>query len=665
MTDRWPSLLARGLAIAAPLGAGALGLAAPDSVLWGGAGWLVFLVAVLAGWGHLLARLVKADDQLDLGLRLAWGAAALLTVSAVLMAVGRLDLRAFQALIAIGSLGYAWRHASLAEPAVVTAAREAGALVRRDPQVALVWAALAALALVNVLGAVVHLDPNVYDDDIAYTPFVKRLLDAGNLDEPFSFRRISAFGGQTVLSALAGVRGTLANIYLVDHGVFQLVTLALVAGYVRRPESDRFAGGALLLTLLLLPDASINTASYWSGTALFLGLFRTIAHVDLAPGRLFAVAGLLAAATCSLRQNYLPVAIGFVGLSLLFRLRRPLLPAFRADRAAWLGALIGTLVGLAPFAIASWRSNQTVLYPLQLGTFNPNIQMTPELWTLWQELQFFVNVLLAPDPVRIAVPLIPILFLLRDHRRGRPVTAFTVACIVGFLLLVHSFTLADARNLWRYAFGFATTLTIVLTLEGTARRAEAALPAAARFWVIAALLVQLGTTTKGTVRKYKDVGADLGAAARTHRRPHADVAVPALYRRLQATVPAGAPLVVMLDQPAYLDYARNDIINLDTPGYASFAPGLPFFRGAEPVAAYFRSHGLRYLAFVRGDHSRYFYRRQFWLDRLLKDVEIWRIEGAYLVDAIDNLTELAQRYPVLHEEAGMVLVDLAAPRGAP
>jgi hypothetical protein len=190
---------------------------------------------------------------------------------------------------------------------------------------------------VNVLGAVASQRANPYDDDICYTPFVRRLLDAGDLIEPFSFRRLSAFGGQTVLSALAAVRGSLANIYLVDHGLCQLITIALMVGLLRARGVDRLIGALLVLVVALMPDASINTASYWSGAALFLALYRTVAEAAVDAPRRLALAGLVAAAACTLRQNYLPVAIGFLALVLVFRIRRPIVSTLRADRRLWLG----------------------------------------------------------------------------------------------------------------------------------------------------------------------------------------------------------------------------------------------------------------------------------------------------------------------------------------
>jgi len=655
----------RGGAIVLPAVAGGIGLAAPTSILGGGAAWLVFLTAAVAGWGHVVARAARTEG--DLGLRLAWGTAGLLAVAGVFLALGVLDRLALGGLIGVGFAAYAWRQWTSAEPAVLAVGRGVARL-RNDPLAALVWIGIASLVLVNLLGAVASQRANPYDDDICYTPFVRRLLDAGDLIEPFSFRRLSAFGGQTVLSALAGVRGTLANLYLVDHGLYQLITIALTVGLLRARGVDRLIGALLVLVVALMPDASINTASYWSGAALFLALYRTVAEADVASPRRLALAGLVAAAVCTLRQNYLPVAVGFIALVLVFRVRRPIAPSLRADRRLWLGALVGGLLGLAAYLVASWRSNETFLYPFQLGTFNPHIRLIPTVWTGWQELRFVVSVVLDPDPVRVVVPLLPLLLVCRDRRPGRPLLALVVAAAAGFLLMCHAFSLADARNLWRYAFGYALALTVVVVVEASASPATDGGPGApgaptlGRFWVVACLLAQLVFTGKSTARKYRVIGDSVVSASRGGAGEARAVA--AAYRQLQAAVPAGANLVVMLDEPVYLDYARNRIINLDTPGHASYRPGMPAFRGAEAVAGYFRAHDLRYLAFVRTEQSRYFYRRAFWVQRILIDVEIWRIVGAYMVDTIDNFAELAERYPTRYDQDGMVVVDLAAPREA-
>jgi hypothetical protein len=158
------------------------------------------------------------------------------------------------------------------------------------------------------------------------------------------------------------------------------------------------------------------------------------------------------------------------------------------------------------------------------------------------------------------------------------------------------------------------------------------------------------------------LASDLTAAAGTHAHPIRRLEIERTYGELQAAVPAGATIAVALDEPFYLDFARNQIINLDTPGFASFPPGVPTFQGPEPVAAYYLAHGIRHLAFVRGDHSRYQFRRDFWVRRIFDDTELWRTQGAYAIDCLDNFAALAASRRVLYERHGMVLVDLAEKR---
>lgn len=660
---------ARVIAIALPAAGAGFGLVAPHSLLWGATAWLGFLLAALAGWGHLAGRALRVDVTLDL--RLAWGTAALLGAAGWLYAFGACDRNALLVLLAVGFGGYVWRHATEPEPAAAGILRGLAGL-RRDPQAAILWTVLAALFGITVLGAVARLHGNHFDDDVAYTPLVRRLLQTGDLDEPFSFRRLSSSGGQTILSALGAVRGELGNIFLVDQGVFRIVTFALVIGLLRRQgPADRFVAGAILLMLLVLPDASINTASYWTGTTMFLAMYRTALEVDRARGALLAL-GALAAAACSLRQNYLPPAVVFPALVLVLR---------RADRRAWRDVIAAGTVVLVPYMIASWREIHTVMWPLMVGTGNEQVATQPATWSVWQELQMLVRISMDPNPVRVLVPLLPVLLLCRDRRRGAPLLALTGASVVGYVLLVHAFAMSDARNLWRYAFAYMTPLAVIVMIEVAGRGLRPAEPDAgpddpadapadargvhstfaARVIVLVCVLAQYGYSLKSALTTYKTLATDLDEAHRD--QPATSPETAAVYARLQASVPAGAPLVALLDEPAYLDYTRNRVYNLDTPGFASLPPGLPMFAGAEAKADYLRSLGLRHLAFVRGDHSRYFYRRDYWLERFVWDIELWRMVAGYQLDLADDLAELATRHRVIFDEGGMVVLEL--PPGRP
>ena len=146
------------------------------------------------------------------------------------------------------------------------------------------------------------------------------------------------------------------------------------------------------------------------------------------------------------------------------------------------------------------------------------------------------------------------------------------------------------------------------------------------------------------------------------RSPDTDPGEVSLYQRLQASVPRGARIAVMLDEPYNLDYARNPIWNLDMPGYSSLPPGIPYFVGSERLEEYFAGLGVRYLAFVKVGYSRYHYRRDYWLQEIVDEQEVWRAHAPYVIDFIDNLTAMSTRHPSLFDERGLTVIDLAGRR---
>lgn len=642
MTDR----LLRLLTIAAALGLGAIGYAAPSSVLLGGVAWLVFLVVVISGWGHAVVRIARVEDP-DLGMRAVWGLAGYLAICGPLLAAGVLTRPVILGLVGAGALLSAWREWTTPEPLWERALDALGAL-RARPGVSLFVLLLVALVVFQIVGAVATLDRNPWDDDLAYTPLVKRLLDAGDLIEPFSFRRLGAYGGQTLLDALAGARGTLSNVHLIDRGLCYAVSLLLLAGYARKLGTHALWTAVVALVLVLLPDTSINTASYWSGVAIFVGLYRCV--VD----ERWALAGLVGAAACTLRQNYIAVAVVFLGIALISRLVRN---GWTAEKRNWLlAAGIAALV-LVPYLIAAYRSNGTFLFPFVQGTWNPSVSLRATAPTWTDELQFLVWCLIESHPLVVIPSVFAVIVFAGDPRPSRPIVALLVASTFGLVLMVHSFVGSDANHLWRYAFAAAVTLLAVFALEIGADDSHARLVPLGRWVLLASLLLQLAVQRESLPKRFAGLVENIREAS--HGDPVAG-AQQQRYARLQAAIPAGERVAVMLDDPAFLEFSRNRIFNLDTPGYASPSPGLPAFGGADALRAYLRGLGIRYVAFVRSDRSRYFYRRPFWVWRIFNDAEIFQTMSAYAIDAIDALATLSTTATVLHEEDGLVVLDLGA-----
>ena len=424
--------------------------------------------------------------------------------------------------------------------------------------------------------------------------------------------------------------------------------------------------------ILLLPDTSINTASYWTGVAGFVALYRVVVAIDGAQGREAiaqgVVAAILGAAICTLRQNYIPVVVLFLAF---FVARRALTEArltswraaLRHERGLVIALLAAASLTLLPYFIAAYRSNDTFLFPVIPGTWNPGIQLTPVLWSGMQELEFFVWCCVEPHGIVVVIPLFCVLLFSRDPRAGSPLTMFFLAIGLSFVVLVHSFTSSDPLNLWRYAFGYGVALMLMLAIEiGPARQARVVVASwVARWILLASLLLQLFETRNDLRWKFRQISVDMRAGFAMERHPDKlSKKLDEHYARLQAAIPEGAKVMTMLDAAAHLDFTRNDLLILDMPGWCSLAPGYPSFQGPEAIRRYLTGLCRRYLAFVRPERSVALYRRDGWLQRLFTDLEVSRIMGAYLVDTIDAVAELSSRCKVLYDEDGFVVLDLEA-----
>jgi hypothetical protein len=654
----------RGATIVLVLALGVAGLAMPASVLRGGVAWLAFLFFVLSGWGYVVVRIRQIADP-DFGLRAAWGAAGYLVVAGVLIAAGLFARPQILGLIGLGAVGFAWREVASLAPSWHRV-RDGVRYLRAKPGIGVLVIVLGGVALLQMVAAVAALDRNPWDDDLAYTPLIKRLLDTGDLVEPFSFRRMGAYGGQTALGALAAARGTLANVHLVDKALFFGIALLMVLGKASERRVQPVWAMLIALVLLLLPDTSINTAAQWTGVTMFMALFRAVARDH------WSLVGLVGAAACTLRQNYIAVVVLFVVLVLAQRLiatKRMMTwrEAVQLERVRWQRVAAVAVLAIAGWWLAAFLSNRTFLFPYMSGTWNHELSLRPTGMTWTQELLYVVWSAIETSPIVVVPVLFALLACTDDPRIGRPLRSFFIAIVLGFLALVHSFAGTDPIHLWRYAFGFAIALTAIFVVEVGAEHERAArLSPIGRWLLLAALALQLLVERRALPARFLAMFHDVREAAAIDR--HGDPSARVERRRhaaMQAAIPAGAAVAVLLDDPAYLDFERNRIANLDTPGFASVETDagsqLPSFRGPEALREYLVEAGYPHVAFVRSERSRYFHRRKFWIWRLFNDGELFQIMSAYAIDTIDSLAELATTTTVLYDEDGLVVLDLRAP----
>ncbi|MBX3217556.1 MAG: hypothetical protein KF850_36330 [Labilithrix sp.] len=637
--------------------------------------WSLLILTSFVGWGSLVRFVVAARERVDAGLRAAWGAGLVCFLGGALM-VPSLMTRATALLLVDAGVVFAIVALVRERAAVRLRARFVGRFLRREPALSFVGLVVGCVVAVHCLGGIADWHTNPYDDDIAYLAFLKKLSDTGTILEPFSFRRLSAYGGQTLFLELVSVRAAPSQAHTFDRCISVLLIVMLMLGHRRRGR--RPAVLFLLSTILLvvaMPTIAINTASYFSGVVFFLALFRTLVWVEertsersdvarLAPWKAALPLALVAVAACTLRQNYLPVPAVTLAVSYgarIFRTRG----ALRVRLAEPFYAAGFSLAALVPWFIVSWQSNHTFLYPVMPGTFHTPLALNATGWNVVREIAFQGNVAVEGLPLETFGLFVVAAAFVREPGARVPLGATCVAAIVGFVALVHGLTQSDATNIGRYAFAFlvAMALAVVLTTSTARLSARPGRLHVAAGLALFATFLQIALSRDKFWKEYglKFDNVELLAYSRSRATATEPPELRMYAERLQGAVPAGERIAVLVDEPHYLDFRRNPIWNLDMPGYASLPPGMPSFKGSEALEEYYRALGLRWLMWVTPEHSRYHYRRGYFLELFLSEQEIWRAYAPYLVDFIDNLAEIRRRHREVYSERGIVVIDLAEP----
>jgi len=635
--------------------------------------WGLLVLAAFSGIGGALNEGLFPHRRADAALRAVWGASALLFVGGILAAASLYSRTASVVLVDVGLVAYCvmlYRE----RLAGLRSARFTWRVARHNGLLATLLAVVVFAGVVAYLGGVADPTTNPYDDDIAYLPFVRKLIDTGTLIEPFSFRRLSALGGQTFFLALVSPHAGYRQMNAFDRGICVLLFVGLLLFHKDwRGRRAPLAITALLIGFFLsLPNNSINTAPHFSGFAFFLGLWRSVVFLRREDGLLARTVpiALVATATCTLRQNYLSVpvvmlAVGY-GMAALRREGRGSPWKTRLREPAVVAAL--AVVALLPWFVLAYRSNQSFLFPIQNGTFRRALELKSPTLTFLKEVRFLFSVALENEPIKPLGVLVLAGALVPDEHPLRPLRALWISCAIGLVILSHSFTLSDAGNLARYLYGYFSALAAAVVLTtGTQRfgrgarggRAELRARAVLGLAVIA-MLLQYQFSREKVSKTYQTFVKNVDMQSR--RVPPSVDSYPHelfMYGHIQSFLPAGSKVAVMVDEPYWLDYGKNELFNLDMPGYSSLKPDMPYFQGPEKVADYFLAHGIRYVMYVRPEFSHWLYQREFWFARMFNEEEIWRLCAPYFVDLIDSFTSLRETRTTLHEEAGIVILDLA------
>ena len=290
---------------------------------------------------------------------------------------------------------------------------------------------------------------------------------------------------------------------------------------------------------------------------------------------------LVGAAACTLRQSYLvPVGVFLAVLYLPATLAvlRSRGAAGRHPGTAVAATAASLLLFLFPWALLSYRSNRTFLFPAMPGDYHSEFllivadrRFDDHLKSLWSNMWH-------GSPV-VGLPFLLLAGMcIRWRQTHGALPALLWASFAGFVITVYRLPLLDATNIARYYYGFevATVLAVTLAslslpfdLDTGVERIRAAIPAVL---VIVAIAIQVEKVGGTVSAEYRQMGDHIIA---TVNNPGTLPASDASYSKLQESIPAGAPVLAMLDAPFWLNFRRNRIDILDLPGAVSPGGKIP------------------------------------------------------------------------------------------
>jgi hypothetical protein len=642
--------------------------------------WGLAILGALAGWGRLLATVLRLDPPVSIPAWLeapAWGLAVSCFLGGFLNLFSLANYTGVF-LYLLAGVGF-FLFFALSSLRKNLPRLRAWRPVKSDfPALALLTLILFVLFLRFSSSVVVdsyhpdlpgfannHFNP--HDDAHAYLVFPARLLQTGSLgQDPFNSRLLmSGLGAQYFLNAFVLDAFPPDNIHLLEGGVGLAAAVFAAGALALRLRLGRFAVGAFMLVPLAVESLFINTTSQMTGVAVFLALASALFQLfSSSPPRRSTIilAALLLAAACALKSTVIPTAVGFVALASVFqsistRCVRPLLDVF----------LIGLLAVacLAPWMLWQYRSSGTPLYPLLgLGDHIEAYHPSPPAPLDPRVASELTHGLILPITLFLLVIIISLLpkIRARSDSAHQAFAALAAAFLLAWIFAWPALALSTENiDTARYlavsrAAGLVLFLAFVWSLG---RQLSPAAPAARLLGPLIFALILLGLSPEWSANYFTYLPRDLSDSRRDAVYQY-DNAI-ANTQAMQSSVPPGENLLVYLQAPFLLDFTRNPIFVADWPGEASPPPGLPVAAGPEPVAAYLLAHGIRYVAYsyrTEANFPRHLFAN--YLNPINGRVVRRTTANAFAFQ--DDLTQLAQSRARLFDNGDTWILDLAAPK---
>lgn len=621
--------------------------------------WGIFILISLIGWGGAINRILFPKHRVDWGQRAAWGMAWSMCFGGVLNITWTISQTTVLIYLALGFI-YGMSDFYKIRNLFINSLSE----IRLNRSHWLLILGILAVVLLNFLhyaGSVYSLIFQWLDDYHAYFVYPHKMLEMGSLGrDPFSERRLSSLGGQPFLHTfILSMLGN-ENLHLIDPGISYVISVGLLLGYFKDKKVRTEAAVFLVFIFLCIYYPKLNTSSTLTGTAMFISLFRTLDWEEMKSRTWIpnaCIVALVTAGVWSLKTSLIPACVILVIASYFFYIL-----GAKGDRrtavSECLLAGILTLLLLLPWMIAMYQSSGTLLYPLFGKGYHGSAygSYLHKNFTLVQALKVSIGSVINVYGVSVGLLGFAILRWRNWTISGReaPLSFLISAAIVMPIIGLST----GGTDSYRYGFPVISAAMIVLMAGAFAQTEVGEKSKFSKTNYVLIVMVVAGIMIGNNSNSLKDrysgfvdnIKAGInGVSLISHQQIEQ-------YIKMQESIPEGETLLTRLQKPFLLNFKRNTIFIADWPGGASPPPGMPLFKGSEPLADYLTSQSIKYVASFYtkegGSPEKYFSKQvettNTWLENQAKNS----------LDFEFNLQELGKTRKRVYDDGDIFILDL-------
>ncbi len=613
--------------------------------------WTLLLLVSFWGYGKLLSeKLLRLEGDIvsGWGLPTALGLSVVIFLGGLLMLFGIAFPKTLSAMIWIGAFCALWLKGQ-----EISSQGFKWPPLQHPTDIILI--ALALLAFLTSIYWPHQIDVN--DDWIAYLMFPERILQTGTFIDEFSLRRVNALGGQSLLQAIVMIVGSPENGHILDRGIGAILLLTLLFEISKDIDKKwwfiRFLG---ILAAMAVSVPRISTTSHLLGMVLLLAMICILDRVDhlKTHGILNYIPIILILAGVSTLRPIFAITGGFV--IILFGIILCIRSPEKIRRSILMTAFIGitTFFVLIPYMILSWKSSKTPMFPLMTGTANLFQMFGGTKEGGLADWIGAVNFIASPQIVVMFLGMLLISFIPRKQRALA--YAVAISALLAVFLSAFKMSASSFYDVYRYTYplaGFAFFWILLRIITFSSIKKEN--PVAAPLSVGLAICLFFSAHWQSMFAEFKTEISTIPTQIKGFSFVVAQLKP--FYKELQERVPAGEKIFSIVDAPYLLDFSRNPIDCVDSPGGASPHPGMPFGQGAEVLRDYLRAKGFRYILCVDFGNAVQLYTRKLHENHPRPEWYMKEVSKRYFMDFFNNMDDIALTTEI--SQAGNVrLLDL-------